>query len=279
MNSIAFYIRQSWRVLADRIRTRPEGFWAVVLFAAFSQSNAIAESSEAFIELPKALEIELALSALSADLQNEATIYLRDPEEGFVMHRQGTNGWATFVARTSVRFYDADWDYRYPSDQLIPQAHHKIGQAHHMIPYFDIERMRINGVPADEAKKILQQRFADGTYSAPTRGGFSYMLAPIHRAYMEPAKSDLIMTVSFPHHMPYSPYMTTETLGQMDPHSRSGILDHGGHDSGSHGYLYFMVQQDQAEAIRMKYADLLKKLCAQHDTWCLPDNLQQSTED
>ena len=78
MNSIAFYIRQSWRVLADRIRTRPEGFWAVVLFAAFSQSNAIAESSEAFIELPKALEIELALSAvwrcLASDRERRRTL-------------------------------------------------------------------------------------------------------------------------------------------------------------------------------------------------------------
>ena len=225
MNPIAFYFCQRWRVLANPAPTIGRILWSVVLLAIL-HNIAVAESADAFVELPRNLEIELALSALPADLQKDATIYVRDPKNGFVMHRKGTNDWVTFVARTSVRFYGADWAYRYPNDQLIPQAHDKIGEAHHMIPYFDIERMRINGVPADEAKKILQQRFADGTYSAPTRGGFSYMLAPIHRAYMEPAKSDLIMTVSFPHHMPYSPHMNTETLGQMDPHSRSGVLDH-----------------------------------------------------
>ena len=223
-----------------------------------------------FVELPQNLEIELALSALPEELHAAATVYVRDPKKGFVVHRQGSNDWITFVARTSVRFNEADWDYEYPSDQIIPMAHDKVGQGHHVIPYFDIERMRIDGVPAAEAKKIIRQRFADGTYTAPTKGGMSYMLAPIHRAYMEPSKSNLIMTVSFPHHMPYAPYMKAAELGASDPHGRSGILDHGSHDSGAHGYLYFMVQPDQAEAIRAKYADLLTKLCDHHANWCLP---------
>jgi hypothetical protein len=223
-----------------------------------------------FVELPQELEVTLALSALPEELQSEATIYVRDPKKGFVVHRQGSNEWITFVARTSVRFYEADWTYEYPSDQIIPQAHNIVGQTHHVIPYFDIERMRIEGVSATAAKKILRKRFADGTYTAPTKGGISYMLAPIHRAYMEPAKSNFIGTVSFPHHMPYAPHVKGEKLGIMDPHGRSGILDHGGHDSGPHGYMYFMVQPDQAEAIRAKYADLLSKLCKHHANWCLP---------
>ena len=141
--------------------------------------------------------------------------------------------------------------------------------AHHVIPFFDIERMRIDGVPAKEAKRTLRQRFSDGTYKAPTQGGLSYMFAPMHRAYMEPAKSDLTKTVSFPHHMPYAPYMTITNLGAMDPHGRAGTLDYGGADTGPHGYFYFMVQQDQAEAIRAKYAVLLDQLCELHTDWCL----------
>ncbi len=224
-----------------------------------------------FVELPPDLEIELALSALPEELRADATIYVRDPKKGFVVHRQGSNDWITFVARTSVRFYEADWTYEYPSDQLIPQAHDKVGQVHHVIPYFDIERMRVEGVPAAEAKKITRQRFADGTYTAPKQGGMSYMLAPVHRAYIEPAKSNIIMTFSFPHHMPYAPHMNAAKLGAMDPHGRSGLLDHGGEDTGAHGYMYFMVQPDQAEAIRASYAVLLAKLCKHHSNWCLPD--------
>ena len=97
------------------------------------------------------------------------------------------------------------------------------------------------------------------------------MFAPIHRAYMEPEKSDLLGTMSFPHHMPYAPKVNAKALGTMDPYGRSGILDHGGHDSGMHGYMYFLVQPDQAKAIRDSYADLLTKLCKQHSNWCLPD--------
>ena len=226
--------------------------------------------AEDFVELPQDLEIELALSALPEELRAEASVYVRDSKKGFVVHRQGSNEWMTFVARTSVRFFQADWEYAYPSDQIIPIAYDKVGQAHHLIPYFDIERMRIEGVPAAEVKKIIRQRYADGTYTAPKQGGISYMLAPIHRAYMEPAKSDFIGTVSFPHHMPYAPNVNAKALGTMDPYRRSGILDHGGHDSGAHGYMYFMVQPDQAEAISTNYSDLLTKLCNHHSNWCLP---------
>lgn len=199
-----------------------------------------------------------------AGIDCRATSYVRDSAGGFVVYKQGTNGWATFVARTSARFYQADWVYQYPTDMIIPQTHDVEGQAQNMRPFMDLEMKRIEGVQPSEAKETLRERFADGTYAAPTRDEVSYMLAPIHRAYMQPAQSDLIGTVSFPHHMPYAPSMPIETLDQTDPHYRSGPLDHGGGDIGPHGYLYFMVQPDQADAIRAEYSDLLAALCAQH---------------
>lgn len=244
---------------------------ATVMAAGFSTlASSAAIAAENFVDLPQHLEIELALSALPADLREEATVYVRDPELGFVIHQDGSNGWATFVARTSARFYQADWAYEYPSDMLIPQAHPAQGQAQNMRPYMDLEKMRIEGVPASKAKDILKARFADGTYAAPEKGGISYMLAPIHRAYVLPSESDRIGTYSFPHHMPYAPNMPLHNLGEMDPHHRSGTLDHGGDDTGPHGYLYFMVQPDQADAIREKYSDLLTALCDHHANWCLP---------
>ncbi len=72
--------------------------------------------ADELIELPKDLEIELALSALPEGLQDATSIYIRDPRKGFVLHREGSNGFATFVARTSTRFYGANWTYTYPSD-------------------------------------------------------------------------------------------------------------------------------------------------------------------
>jgi hypothetical protein len=251
--------------------------YALTISIGFSNSGIAAEDT--FVNLPRDLEIELALSALPEDLRAGAAIYLRDPNKGFILYRKGTNDWMTFVARTSVRFYDASWEYKYPSDQIIPMAYDKEGLTHHVIPYFDIERMRINGMAPKKAKNTISQRFADGTYTAPTKGGMSYMFAPIHRAYMEPVKSNRMKTVSFPHHMPYAPHMSASKIGTIDPHGRSGILDHGNEDSGMHGYLYFMVQPDQAEIIRTNYAELLLKLCKHHNNWCLPKNRNTSTED
>lgn len=234
-------------------------------------STSFSAAADDLIELPRKLEVELALSALPEALQEDATIYVRNPDEGFVMHREGSNGFATFVGRTSTRFYEADWAYTYPSDQLIPIAFDRVGVAHHMIPWFDLERMRIEGVPSEEAKRTLRTRFADGTYKAPAIGGLSYMFAPIHRAYGAPAESGEMITVSFPHFMPYAPNVATKHLGPMDPYGRAGFLDHGGHDAGPHGYLYFMVPQDQVDHLRRKYADTLDQLCHLHSEWCLPD--------
>jgi len=226
--------------------------------------------ADELVDLPQDLEIELALSALPEELQDAATIYIRDPKEGFVLHREGSNGLSTFVARTSTRFYEADWDYTYPSDQLVPIAYDSVGAKHHMVPFFDLERMRIDGVPPDEARQELRRRFSDGTYEAPTKGGISYMFAPIHRAYGAPAKSDEMITVSFPHYMPYAPDVVSAELGSMDPHGRAGTLDHGGHNAGPHGYFYFMVAEDQADLIRKKYAATLDRLCKLNANWCLP---------
>ena len=246
--------------------------------AGLTISGASAVFADELVELPRDLEIELALSALPKALRDEAAVYVRDPQEGFVLHREGTNGFSTFVGRTSVRFYEADWAYDYPSDQLIPIAYDRVGMAYHAKPWFDLERMRIDGLPPEEAKRTLRQRFRDGTYRAPHKGGLSYMLAPVHRAYMAPAASDEVMTVSFPHYMPYAPHIVPEALGAMDPMGRAGALDHGGEDAGPHGYLYFMAPEDQARAIRKEHAGMLDRLCGLHANWCLPDEAPDNTQ-
>jgi len=117
--------------------------------------------ADELVELPRDLEVELALSALPADLQDGATIYVRDREKGFVVYRQGSNDWSTFVARTSVRFYDAQWAYTYPADQLILIAFDDVGVEHHIAPYFDIECMRIGGVSAAEGVQFSRCRPLD----------------------------------------------------------------------------------------------------------------------
>ena len=50
--------------------------------------------------MPADLERDFALSALPAHLRDSATVYLLDPEKGYYIARQGTNGFSTFVNRT-----------------------------------------------------------------------------------------------------------------------------------------------------------------------------------
>ncbi|TQV70646.1 hypothetical protein [Denitrobaculum tricleocarpae] len=240
------------------------------LFTLSAMGMPSAASAEDMIDLPQDLEIELALSALPERLQADSTVYRLDPSKGYVLHREGKNGFATFVARTSIRFYSAAWPYSYPADQLIPMAFDSVGIEHHMRPWFAIAKMRAEGVSAKDAKTRLQRDFRDGFYKAPVKGGLSYMLAPIHRAYMAPEASDEMITVSMPHYMPYAPYVTPAQLGNDTPMNGGPfVLNHGGRDSGPHGYMMFMLPTPKADGLRAKYAPLLERLCGLHDNWCL----------
>ncbi len=55
---------------------------------------------------PVDLETDFALSALPPHLRSEATVYLLEPNKGFYIGRQGTNGFVCFVSRTEWEWAD-----------------------------------------------------------------------------------------------------------------------------------------------------------------------------
>src|SRR5436305_12977774 len=59
--------------------------------------------------LPRDLEIQLALSALPPHLRDNAAVYVLNPDKGFEVARQGTNGFHTFVARTGEDSFRGTW--------------------------------------------------------------------------------------------------------------------------------------------------------------------------
>ncbi|NOX82234.1 MAG: hypothetical protein GXP06_04460 [Alphaproteobacteria bacterium] len=256
--------------MKNRPNTQCSRFAALLLVSTVAMAGA--SHAEDMTPLPQALEIELALSALPEHLQDEAAIYVLNPSRGYEIHRQGSNGFATFVARASTRFVAADWDYDYPADQLIPLAFDNVGVSEHMQTYFDIAQMRATGVAPAKAKARLRASFEDGTYKAPDKGGISYMLAPIHRAYMAAETSGALMTVSMPHLMPYAPYISGGQIGNDNP--MNGLpyaLNHGGEDTGPHGYMVIMTPTPQADRLREKYAALMAQLCTLNTNWCVAD--------
>ncbi len=238
----------------------------------FFIGTSVVSAENKMVPLPQNLEIELALSALPSSLREGATILTLNPTSGYETFRKGSNGFVTFVARTSVRFYQAKWNYKYPKDQLIPIAFDEVGSEIHLKPWLDIAKMRAEGVPPALAKKQLQESFANGTYKAPVKGGISYMLAPIHRAYLAPEKSGEIFTTSFPHYMPYAPNVSAAQIGNEDPTKGAPIaLTHGHLNSGPHGYLVFMLPEKQIKSIRSENKELLTKLCKLNSNWCISE--------
>jgi len=71
--------------------------------------------------LPRDLEIQLALSALPPQLRDSATVYVLNPDKGFEVAREGTNGFHAFVARTGDDAMQGAWPLtKYPEDVLYP---------------------------------------------------------------------------------------------------------------------------------------------------------------
>ena len=54
--------------------------------------------------MPESLETRYALSAVPPHLRDAATVYLLDPDKGYYVSRQGTNGISCLVIRTDWQF-------------------------------------------------------------------------------------------------------------------------------------------------------------------------------
>src|SRR3954454_16727521 len=71
--------------------------------------------------LPRDLEVQLALSALPPHLREHATVYVLNPDKGFEVAQQGTNGFHALVARTGDDTFRGSWPLKeYRDDILYP---------------------------------------------------------------------------------------------------------------------------------------------------------------
>src|SRR5215469_3707980 len=90
-------------------------------------------------KMPTDLERDYALSALPPHLREHATVYLLDPQKGYYMDRQGTNGFSAFVNRTE--FERAN----FVPDIYQPISYDSIGSLAYLTPFFDVAAMRASG--------------------------------------------------------------------------------------------------------------------------------------
>ena len=220
-------------------------------------------------QLPRDLEIQLALSALPPHLRDNATVYLLNPDKGFEVTRKGTNGFHALVARTGDDAMRGTWPLtEYPADILYPISFDSADVKAQMQLFFDIAAMQAKGTPARELKRIVQDRFKTHHYKAPERAGISYMLSPILRTYRDPEKNDDVVTANIPHVMYYAPNVTDADVGGafLSPTYPFVILH------GPHGYSIQFLGQTEIAAITKGYEEMLARVCKIKDVWCLPQS-------
>jgi hypothetical protein len=234
--------------------------FSVVLF--ISMKNFAQGTSDWRLEkMPVDLETDYALSALPPHLRNDATVYLLDPQKGYYVGRQGSNGYICFIART-------EWDWaEFRNDLCTPISYDAEGARSIFPVYMDVAAMRASGkYQAEQIKDSIVNRINTGVYKAPSKPGMSYMLAPVMRVY--PAGPDVKepITISMPHYMLYAPYLSKEnsrykqgTDGLILVNSDNSILGDG---KGPYGYIIIPASETEKAIIVEDGKDLMNRLAA-----------------
>jgi hypothetical protein len=232
--------------------------------------------------LPEDLEIELALSALPPHLRDGATVYVLNPAKGFEVARKGTNGFHAFVARTGDDTFRGSWPFTACRDDILyPVSFDEAGARANMRVFFDAAEMQAKGMPPQELKTLIQQRYRSNYYKAPSRAGVSYMLAPIQRTYADADNSGVVETINFPHVMTYAPHVSASDVGAatVSPEEAQHLMQHGTWREtpypqllhpGSHGYMIHARGEAETAATTKEFRPMLERLCKLRREWCLP---------
>ena len=146
--------------------------------------------------LPRALEVELALSAAPTHLRDGATVWVLETS-GYTIARKGSNAFTCVVSRRAGDLFPVCWDAE-GARSLLP---------------LDVEdaQLRLSGKSSSEIETIVAERFKSGRYHAPSRAGIAYMLSPMR--YRIDEHGGVTRTTSNPHLMFYGPNLTDGDIG------------------------------------------------------------------
>src|SRR5947207_4939893 len=134
---------------------------AIVLMSALSPAGAAQSAggdsarfaqSPQYPLLPRALEIELALSAAPKHIRNDATVWALD-KSGYAIAKKGGNAFTCVVSRRAGDLFPVCWDAE-GTRSLLPLD-------------FEDARLRLSGKSGSEIEAIEMERFKSGQYHAP----------------------------------------------------------------------------------------------------------------
>src|SRR6476659_1595875 len=118
---------------------RPGTLWILFIFTAALQGLGQTKGDWKLEKMPADLETDFALSALPPQLRDATTVYLLDPDKGYYISRQGTNGFVCFIART-------EWEWaEFRQDLATPISYDAEGGKTIMPVYLDVAAMHASG--------------------------------------------------------------------------------------------------------------------------------------
>ena len=145
--------------------------------------------------IPVDEEISLAESAGPSAIAKGATIYVLERQKGYVLARQGTNGFACFVYRERI-------------DTLEPECFDPEGATSLMKMEMDHARFREEGMTGEQAKAKIDAGFSGGLYRVPRRTTITYMLSNRNKVFNGEK------VISYPPHIMISaPYLKNSEIG------------------------------------------------------------------
>jgi hypothetical protein len=145
---------------------------------------------------PRALEIELAVSAAPKHLRDGVTVWTLE-KSGYTTAKQGTNAFTCLVSRRGGDLFPVCWDAEGTRSLLPLDA--------------DDAQLRLSGKSGAEVDALVAERFKSGRYHAPARAGIAYMLSPMRYRIDEGGVA--VRTPSTPHLMFYGPNLTDADIG------------------------------------------------------------------
>ena len=235
----------------------------VIAFVIIFQAAGFAQQSQDWRleKMPADLEHDFALSALPPRLRADATVYLLDPEKGYYVGHQGTNGYICFVLRTS-------WEWaEFQDDLCVPISFDAEGARSIFPVHLAVAEMRASGkYRPEQIRDSIKNGIIAGVYKAPAKPGLSYMLSPVFRLYPGGTDKRQPVTVSMPHYMIYASYMNidncsyksgTDGMNMSTPDS-----DIMGDGKGPYNFIILPATDKEKEIILEDNKDLLARLVA-----------------
>jgi hypothetical protein len=154
------------------------------------------------------IEAGLAASAAPPAIAKSARIFLLK-RGGFVLYREGSNGFTCFVARTVP-------------GEVEPICYLDREETHTLVAReFEEQKLHERGLRDAEVDAEIGRSYREGTLRPPRSFGLAYMLSPCNRVSNKQGK----IVAEPPHLMFYAPYATNAELGLTPSH------DHDGHFS------------------------------------------------